>query len=81
MFNPSFFECRSQDLEMAYHDAAQFYWGKPDAWIKKSKIFTPNSIPIILPNFRVHDIDTEEDWLRAELMFKCLLSLGIKDLG
>ena len=29
MFYPEFFETRSQDLDEGYHDAGQFYLGKP----------------------------------------------------
>lgn len=72
MFQPEYFNTRSQDLEAAYHDAGQFYWGSPDAWLNEKPVFSANSLPIILPNFRVQDIDTLEDWERAELLFKLL---------
>lgn len=63
---------RSQDLEEAYHDAAQFYWGTAEAFLNDITLFSPESIPIILPRYFVQDIDTVEDWLRAEYMFKVL---------
>jgi len=69
MFQPEMFEKRSQDLEEAYHDAGQFYWGRSSAWLEEKKIFSTLSIPYILPRHRVQDIDTLEDWKRAELMF------------
>ena len=69
---PDYFEKRSQDLPVAFHDAAQFYWGKPEAWINQLNIFDFHSNPINIPNYRVFDIDTMEDWQRAELMFKML---------
>lgn len=72
MFNPEQFGMRSQDLEPAWHDAAQFYWGRPLAWIAKTPIFGKDSVPVPIPNYRVHDIDSEDDWLRAELMMKTL---------
>lgn len=72
MFNPQHFNTRSQDLEEAYHDAGQFYWGKHDAWCQERFIFGANSAPLILPRYRVQDIDTPEDWERAEWMFKAL---------
>jgi N-acylneuraminate cytidylyltransferase len=59
---------RSQDLEPAYHDAAQFYWGRADAFVRELQIISPHSIPVILPRYRVIDIDTVEDWKQAELM-------------
>jgi pseudaminic acid cytidylyltransferase len=70
MFYPEMFNQRSQDLIEAYHDAGQFYWGRTNAWLGKKPIFSNISIPYILPSHRVHDIDTLEDWKRAELMFK-----------
>lgn len=72
MFWPEQFSTRSQDLEPAYHDAAQFYWGRPLAWMAGKPIFSPDSVPFILPRARVQDIDTPEDWQRAELMFDAL---------
>ncbi len=72
MFQPKHFTTRSQDLEDAWHDAAQFYWGKADAWLSELPLFSEAARPIILPRHRVQDIDTPEDWERAEMMFKCL---------
>jgi len=72
MFQPEKFNARSQDLEEAWHDAGQFYWGKANAWLDGKLIFSPDTIPIMLPRHRVQDIDTIDDWIRAELMFKCL---------
>lgn len=69
MFWPTEFNTRSQDLEPAYHDAGQFYWGRPQAWLAGRPIFSADSAPFILPRHLVQDIDTEEDWERAELMF------------
>ena len=72
MFAPEHFNTRSQDLEEAYHDAGQFYWGKAEAWLTEKMIFGPDSIPVILPRYRVQDIDTAEDWQRAEFIFKAM---------
>lgn len=70
MFDPEQFAVRSQDLEEAYHDAGQFYWGRSGAWLEGKALFSPDAVPVILPRHQVQDIDTPEDWLRAELMFK-----------
>lgn len=72
MFYPEHFNTRSQDLEAAYHDAAQFYWGRSDAWLSGKIIFSQVAVPVILPHHRVQDIDTPEDWERAEWMFKSM---------
>lgn len=72
MFSPEHFNTRSQDLEEAYHDAGQFYWGTPEAWLEGKIIFAPHSTAVLLPRHLVQDIDTPEDWIRAEFMFKAL---------
>lgn len=70
MFYPEHFLTRSQDLPTALHDAGQFYWGRPSAWIEGKRVFDRASIPVVIPRWRVQDIDTMEDWQRAELMFR-----------
>lgn len=72
MFNPEHFNTRSQDLEEAFHDAGQFYWGKANAWLQSTVIFGHGSLPVVLPRHRVQDIDTQEDWVRAEWLFKAM---------
>lgn len=69
MFDPEHQLTRSQDLVEAYHDAGQFYWGRASAWATNQPIFAAHSQVVLLPGFRVQDIDTPEDWLRAERLF------------
>lgn len=75
MFWPENYFKRSQDLQEAYQDAGQFYWSKLD---KKSSdiMFGKESIPIILPRYLVQDIDTLEDWIRAEYMYEVLQKMN-----
>ncbi|RME27668.1 MAG: pseudaminic acid cytidylyltransferase [Candidatus Zixiibacteriota bacterium] len=68
MFQPEHLMTRSQDLEPAYHDAGQFYWARTEAILDGISAFSHHAIPMILPRHEVQDIDTEEDWRRAELM-------------
>lgn len=63
---------RSQDLEVVYHDAGQFNFGKTESFLNGSDAISAKGIIHLIQNYRVHDIDTEEDWLRAELFFKLL---------
>lgn len=70
MFHPEHFNKRSQDLEKAYHDAGQFYWGNSQAFLDKTPFFGNYSRPIILPNTQVQDIDTPDDWKLAEILYK-----------
>ena len=69
---PEHIMTRSQDLEPAYHDAAQFYWGRAAAFVEGVTLYSPASVPVVLPRHLVQDIDTMEDWERAELMFSAL---------
>lgn len=78
MINPEHFDTRSQDLEEAYHDAGQFYWGRAKAWLEGRAIFGASSMPVLLPRHRVQDIDTPEDWERAERMFKAMQVQAVK---
>ena len=70
MFFPKHFESRSQDLPIAYHDAAQFYWGKPEAWLKMKPIYSKLSTINPVSRWRACDIDTYEDWKQAEVSYK-----------
>lgn len=70
MFQPEHFHTRSQDLQPAYHDAGQFYWGTTNAWLTKKQIFSESSTAIVLPRFQVQDIDNEEDWIMAEYLMR-----------
>lgn len=61
---------RSQDLEETFHDAGQFYWGRSEDFIKNEVVLSTKSVAVYLPRHLVQDIDTLEDWYRAELMFQ-----------
>lgn len=69
---PEYMNCRSQDLEPYYHDAGQFYGIDTIAFAKQRKIFMEHTVPIVLSELDVQDIDTEEDWKMAELKYKML---------
>ena len=69
MFQPEHFATRSQDLEEAWHDAGQFYWGRAQAWLTQQPLFSKHAAPVRIPRSRVQDIDTPEDWERAEWMW------------
>lgn len=72
MLHPEHLNTRSQDLETAYHDAGQFYWGTSEAWLSGRPIFSEASVPVVIPRYRVQDIDTDEDWERAEWLLKAM---------
>lgn len=77
MFPPEHFHTRSQDLEVAFHDAGQFYWGKAEAWLTGRPMFSRAAAPVLLPRHRVQNIDTPEDWVRAEWLFRAMQSESI----
>lgn len=76
MFYPEHLTTRSQDLEDAWHDAGQFYWGYPDAFLRGLPIYSTHASAVIVPRHRVQDIDTPEDWRRAEILFSILAEAG-----
>jgi pseudaminic acid cytidylyltransferase len=70
-FYPQFETARTQDLEPAYYDAGQFYWGNAKAWLKSTKIHS-SGVGYVIPNWRVVDIDTPDDFQRAELIYRAI---------
>lgn len=70
-FFPEHTATRTQDLEAAYFDVGQFYWGKPDAWLRGNSPLHGGQACVI-PPWRAVDIDTPDDWLRAEQMASLL---------
>ena len=69
-FFPDRIDTRSQDLEEALHDAGQYYWGTAEAFLSDRALFAAHSLAIRLPRHLVQDIDTLEDWERAEQMYR-----------
>jgi len=66
-FYSQYASTRTQDLEPAYYDAGQFYWGRVQAWLEGKNIHR-YGMGLAIPGWRVVDIDNAEDWQRAELM-------------
>lgn len=63
---------RSQDLTPAYHDCGQFYFFNVPRFLNSGLLVTKNTVPIVVPETEVQDIDTMTDWKLAELKFKLL---------
>ena len=70
--NPEHRLTRSQDLQEAYHDAGQFCWGTYSSYLENLDPISNIGCAYIIPRYRVHDIDTFEDWERAETIYKSL---------
>ncbi|WP_395054849.1 pseudaminic acid cytidylyltransferase [Polaromonas sp.] len=75
-FQPEYATTRTQDLESGYFDVGQFYWGRRDAWLEGLNIHL-NATTLVIPEWRVVDIDTPSDWERAELVYSALLAKGL----
>lgn len=73
---PEFRNTRSQDLPEAFQDAGQFYWGRREAWLRGDVLYSPASLPVLLPRHLVQDIDTPQDWKRAEYLYAALKAGG-----
>ena len=74
---PEHMYTRSQDLAPAYHDCGQFYALNTKAFLSTKKMLTENTIPLIMPESEVQDIDNEEDWKLAEIKYTFLKEKGI----
>lgn len=71
MFQPEFYKFNSQDLPRAYHDAAQFCWGHPNAMLNRDAIiFSERAKPFVISIDRVVDIDTIANWQFAEWLYR-----------
>jgi pseudaminic acid cytidylyltransferase len=65
---------RSQDLPAAYFDAGHWVWVRVAPFLAGGPLMGANTGSIVLPAERVQDIDTEEDWVRAERKFEEFVS-------
>lgn len=74
MLYPENYNVRSQDLEPLYHDSGQFYCLQTQPFLNQKKLFCENSIPIILNESEVQDIDNDEDWKIAEMKYQIIKS-------
>ena len=68
---PEYAQTRTQDLPVAYHDAGQFCWGLAEAWQAGENPHLGGG-SVVLPPWRAVDIDTPDDWLRAEALYAAL---------
>lgn len=69
LFFPEHEFARSQDLPPAYHDAGQWVWLRVAPFLAGGALFGTRTGSVVLPPERAQDIDTEEDWKRAEGKF------------
>ncbi|MCX6809666.1 MAG: pseudaminic acid cytidylyltransferase [Candidatus Berkelbacteria bacterium] len=70
MICPENINKNSQNLELTYHDCGQFYILKTANFLKEKKIFAKKSVPFVMNELQVQDIDNEDDWKIAEFKYK-----------
>ena len=67
MLSPEHASTRTQDLPERWHDAGAFVWGSALAWSQSEPVLTrAHGFP--LSHSQTVDLDTEEDWVRAETL-------------
>ena len=76
---PQYERARSQDLEKLYHDCGQFYICRTRRFYNQKSLVMEHTIPFVINELEVQDIDNETDWKLAELKFKLLR--GDKDVS
>lgn len=73
---PEYIDLRSQDLLPVYHDCGQFYWGKVEAFFQNKNFLFNHTVPYLVSELEVQDIDNENDWKLAEIKYQYMK--GIK---
>lgn len=73
---PEYELTRTQDLPKCYVDAGLFYWGRSESWTNGHRMHS-NGYGFVIDNKNVVDIDTIEDWKRAELISRIMKNEAI----
>jgi pseudaminic acid cytidylyltransferase len=73
MIWPEHYFTRSQDLEEAYFDAGQFYWARVPDYLENPRLFKDQAAPVFIERCRAQDIDTEEDFRNAQLLYSAMI--------
>ena len=71
---PENYFARSQDLSPFFHDCGQFYCMNIKSLLEQKKLFAKKTIPIVISELEMQDIDNETDWKLAELKYKLIHS-------
>ena len=71
MTHPEYMYAHSQTLVGSYHETAQFWWAFAKTWL--SRIGMQERVRgIVVPEWCQQDIDTEDDWIGAEMKYQLL---------
>lgn len=63
---------RTQDYEPFFHDSGQIYAAYPSVWQNEDQIIKNGSIALFDDSIITVDIDTERDWMFADLIFNLI---------
>lgn len=77
MIWPEHRDTRSQDLPEAYYDVGQFYWVDVGRFLDEPVLLGENARGVVYERWRAHDIDTMEDWVQAELIYRAMTEGGL----
>ncbi len=66
---------RSQDIEPKYFDAGMFYFCKVDKMYQYHSLVSDNTAAYIIDEKECQDIDTLDDWKRAEIKYRIINGL------
>lgn len=69
---PEYASSRSQDLETMYHDCGMFYACRTEAFLREKTTDVKDLYPVVLKEEEYYDIDTPEDFIMAERLWKLL---------
>lgn len=70
MADDRFKNIRTQDMQNSFYDAGQFYFIDIRKFMKSRQIFNAKKIPYFLNKYDFVDIDTKEDLIYAEKLYK-----------
>ena len=70
MLKREYYNKQSNHLLDTYYDAGQFYWGSLNCWLKKNVVFEKKSSIYLLTRYDSVDINIDEDWNLAKILFK-----------
>lgn len=78
--NKKLFSIRSQDLIPRYYDAGMFYFLRGESFYKEKTITPEKELGIEVKENECQDIDTMDDWISAEIKYKCMKEMSLRGM-
>lgn len=73
LVQPEYQNVRSQDIENIYHDCGQFYCFDVKRFMNCKNVIGEKTLPYVMDELEVQDIDTNTDWKLAELKYQLMI--------